>query len=115
MNPYHKSTFHVNVDYDFEEKIWKWGSDDEVDDILWARDDIWFYPVDRVSKIFFRKDVLLQCLTTLFLQEDLIQVEVEICGEESVISWKLVRLCMMITVQSLLINTIKFILLFLAE
>ena len=67
------------------------------------------------ARFFFRKDVLLQCLTTLFLQEDLIQVEVEICGEESVISWKLVRLCMMITVQSLLINTIKFILLFLAE
>ena len=45
---FYESTFHVNIDYDFDEKKWNWGNGDEVDDILWARDDKWFYPVDRV-------------------------------------------------------------------
>ena len=89
LNPYHKSTFHVNVDYNFDEKKWKWGSDDEVDDILWARDDNWFYPIDRVTEISFP---ILQCFVTLYIKEDLIQIEVEICGDESVISWTLVRI-----------------------
>ena len=53
LNPYYKSTFHLNVDYNFDEKKWTWSSNDEVDDILWARDDKWFYPIDRVSKSFF--------------------------------------------------------------
>ena len=40
------SSFHVNADYNFESKSWKWNSGDEVKDTFWARDDKWYYPIE---------------------------------------------------------------------